>query len=349
METREVNRGERRLIGVSLGVRTQAEAELALRDAARLADIAEIRLDLMDEYDLPRLLRDRPCPVVVTNRPEREGGRFRGGEAERVRPLREAIALGAEYVDVEHDAVHLVPERGATRLIVSYHDFSGAPESPLEIQRELAAKGADVVKIVGTARRLRDNLDPLDLLAQVSLPTIAMAMGEHGLVSRLLALRYDSCLLTYAALGRGERCAPGQVPVDTMRSVYHARRIGPQTTVYGVLSAQPAAERLLTSLNAATRAAGLSAVWLPFVEPNLTDQEVAILARAFRRHGVAGFLVAESAESAASAACDEAAARGPEGHVNALRWVGERLVGTWAVGTAEAFAFVTGRRVALTI
>ncbi len=101
-----MSEGKRVLIGVSLGARTMAEAQQALAEIAAVADIAELRLDFFREpYDLPALLRQRPCPVIVTNRPQREGGEFTGPEAERIASLREAVALGADYVDIEHDAV----------------------------------------------------------------------------------------------------------------------------------------------------------------------------------------------------------------------------------------------------
>ena len=139
------------MIGVALAPDSTEDAIAALRAVSEQADIAELRLDLMPEYDLASILADRPCPVIVTNRAEREGGRFRGRERERVRPLLEAIELGAEFVDIEHDAVHLISDRGQTRLIVSHHDFSAMPANLGQIHRDLAEKGADVVKTAGMA------------------------------------------------------------------------------------------------------------------------------------------------------------------------------------------------------
>jgi 3-dehydroquinate dehydratase / shikimate dehydrogenase len=226
----------RRLIAVAIGAATTEDARAALFRAAAVADIAELRLDYITDLDLPRLLRDRPCPVIVTNRAEREGGRFRGAETDRVGPLLEAIDLGAEYVDIEHDAAHLLPDRRQTRLIVSRHDFQRMPADLRSLHRQLAEKGADIVKVVGTARRIQENLAVLDTLAMATIPTVAIAMGEAGLVSRVLALRHDSCFLTYATLGEGERVAPGQLTVAAMHETYQAHRIGRDTAVYGSLA-----------------------------------------------------------------------------------------------------------------
>src|SRR4051812_25184673 len=94
-----------RLIAVALNEPTTEHARAALRQAAAIADIVELRLDLMDSFDLPRLLAERPCPVVVTCRAVHEGGRWQGSEDARLDVLRQAIDLGAEYVDVEADAI----------------------------------------------------------------------------------------------------------------------------------------------------------------------------------------------------------------------------------------------------
>src|SRR4051794_15418872 len=110
---------DRRLIAVALNEPTTEHARAALQRAAQVADIVELRLDLMKIFDLPRLLAERPCPVVVTCRAAREGGQWRGSEEDRLDVLRQAIALGAEYVDVEADVIHQITDRGQSRLIAS--------------------------------------------------------------------------------------------------------------------------------------------------------------------------------------------------------------------------------------
>ena len=339
---------QRRMIGVALGPRTTLEAESVLREAAVSADIAELRLDYMDEYDLTRLLRNRPCPVIVTNRAEREGGRFRGSEADRIKPLLQAIDFGVEFVDIEHDAVELISDRGQTRLIASYHDFQETPRNFLEIHQALASKGADVVKVVGMARQLRDNLLVFDALAQSSVPTIAIAMGESGLVSRILALRYDACLLTFATLGTGERVAPGQISVATMRDVYHAQSISPQTAVYALLGVGVISTDTIASLNARTRPLGLDAVWVPLAASGNAGDTPADVVWSFRRLGVAGYVVDASGQESAALAVDDAVSRGPDGRINAIRRIGDQLIGAWAASDAEAVAFALGHLATLT-
>ena len=298
------DRGPRRLLAVALGLPTTADARRAMDRLAGRADVVELRLDLMAEHDLPALLRagrGASLAVVVTNRPVREGGRFVGSEADRARPLVQAVDLGAEYVDVEGDAPDLLAalarrhEKG-TRLIASSHDFAAMPPDLPERRRRLAESGADVAKVVGTARSLLDNLPVFQALAQAASPTIAIAMGAAGLISRVLCLRYDSCLLTYAAPDDASGTAPGQIPLSSLSAIYRAHEIGPTTIPYGVLSLSPIEEFTIARLNARARGEGRDAVWVPLVAE--TPGEAAPVARGLAAAGFAGYLVAPSARAA---------------------------------------------------
>src|SRR5215471_9712834 len=69
------------------------------------ADLVELRLDAMERPDAAAALQGRTKPAIVTCRPLREGGMFDGSEEDRFRVLSDAHALGAEFVDVEWDAL----------------------------------------------------------------------------------------------------------------------------------------------------------------------------------------------------------------------------------------------------
>ncbi|MBA2448271.1 MAG: type I 3-dehydroquinate dehydratase [Chloroflexi bacterium] len=331
----------RRMIGVALGPRDTAAALAALAVVARVADIAELRLDLMQELDLPRLLADRPCPVVVTCRPLREGGRYQGTEEDRVALLREAIRLGVEYVDVELDTVDQIGERGATRVIVSSHDYERMPPDFAGRWRELRAAGGDVVKLVGTAREARETVPVLQTLAEADVPTIAIAMGEAGLPTRILALEYDACLLTYCALETGGAVAPGQLSVGDLRDVYQAERIGPKMAVYGLLGPHVETERA-REYNWGFRAIDADAIAVPLVVP--PDGDAAETVAAFRALDIQGYHLHPPHQEAVGQALDDldpSACRA--GKVNAVYARGDRLVGAWVETPAEQFALWTGR------
>ena len=194
------------------------------------ADIIEIRLDAIPKPDLKRLLGGARGKILVTHRSQAEGGASRGTDEERVALLKEAVKLGADYVDIEGAMDKaLICElkqtiaafHGATKLIVSWHDFSGTP--PLGMLRKkfrsLMACGADIVKIVTFARKMEDNFRLLSLIPfakRRGQEVIAFCMGDLGRSSRVLALLMGS-YLTFAALEEGAESAPGQMTVVQMR------------------------------------------------------------------------------------------------------------------------------------
>jgi len=271
------------------------EATLAsLKKAAEVADLVEIRLDLMREYDLSRLLTNRPCPVIVTNRPVREGGRYSGDEEKRVMPLREAIRLGADYVDIEHDSTHFIRDRQKTKLIVSYHNFQETPRDLIQIQAKLKAYGADIVKVAVWAKDTLDNLIVFDMLRRCDVPTIALCMGELGLMSRVLSPKFGS-FLTFASLDEGTGSAPGQITAQKMLHLYHTNLINEDTKVYGLIGDSITHSPLISAFNAAFYEYRLNARYLPFpVSCSLKK-----LVRAFKAIEVGGYSVLPPYQEAA--------------------------------------------------
>lgn len=255
-------------LAVALAASDTGTALAALRQAAGRADLAELRLDLMAEFDLPRLLAGRPLPVIVTCRPPREGGRWPGSEAERLDVLRQAAALGADYVDLEWDAAHEIAalDRSRTQVILSRHDFNAMPADLAARAASLWQAGADVVKLVGMARGLADCTPVLRLLAEATRPTIAIAMGEHGLLTRVLALRYPHALLSFAApdpSGPAGGTAPGQITLGAMLDLCRVRAISQRTRLVGLLAPDANASPLVAEGNRWLAAHGLDAMLLP--------------------------------------------------------------------------------------
>ncbi len=257
---------------VSLTEKSAAETLSAMRGLPACVDMVEVRLDYFRQNTrtvragLEEVCRNKDRPIIVTNRPCREGGRYRGSERSRLDSLRRAAALGADYVDVELDSVSALGEISpGTGKIVSYHNFECTPADLEEIHRHAVAVGADVAKIAVRAQRVVDTLPVLELLERraAAVPTIALAMGEEGMPSRVLAAKFGA-FLSYASLAAGRGSADGQVPYREMEETYRFSRIGPNTTLYGVV-ANPVAHSMSPTIhNAAFAEVGLDAVYLPF-------------------------------------------------------------------------------------
>lgn len=232
------------------------------RDAVRDVDLIELRLDSVRDPDVDAALAGRRLPVIVTCRPQWEGGAFSGSEDERRRMLLHAIKAGAEYIDVEWRARFddVLASRRASRVVISSHDFDGVPPDLADRTRAMRATGADVIKIAVTAHRLSDCAPLLDLAAQLegSGPAVLIAMGPQGIASRVLASRFGSA---WSYAGDAEHL--GQVPSATLISDYRFRELSDRTAVYGVFGL-PVGHSVSPPLhNAALREAGIDAVYLP--------------------------------------------------------------------------------------
>jgi 3-dehydroquinate dehydratase/shikimate dehydrogenase len=254
------------LLCVSLTEKSTDSMLAAMHSLPRAVDIVELRIDTMEECDLPRLCGARDRPLIVTNRAVREGGGSNEPESQRLARLREAARLGAEYVDVEVDsAAELGPLPGGTARIVSFHDPHGTPQNLPAVLRRVLDTNPDVAKIVATACSADDLPPILDLLRRHggSPPLIALSMGEDGFPSRVLAARFGA-FLTFASPHPGRESAPGQMTYRQMLDLYRAHRVDAHTRVYGVI-ADPVAHSMSPAVhNASFAALGLNAVYLPF-------------------------------------------------------------------------------------
>ncbi len=231
------------------------------------AQLVELRLDYIHgEVNIRRLLHNRPCAVIATCRRERDGGKYAGAEDSRLMLLRAAIAEGVEYVDLEEDIAGQVPRFGATRRIVSYHDFRKTSDDLAGIEARLRALDADIVKLATMANHPLDNLRMLQLIQSSAGSTVGMCMGDIGSPSRILAGRFGSPI-TYATFHHERALAPGQLSYAQMTEVYHYDEINAQTDVYGIIG-DPIAQCVTPMIfNAALHDKGLNAVHVPFRVP----------------------------------------------------------------------------------
>jgi 3-dehydroquinate dehydratase type I len=265
-------------VAVSLASRDTEACLQALEDAASLASMAEIRLDLMESFDLPRLQSLSPCPLIITCRAQREGGRFIGSEQERLAILRQAIELECAYVDVEWDCIELFAERSGmkTQVIVSRHWFDQMPSTFDEVYAALAPR-ADVVKLVGLAQQPQDLLPALSLLRNATTPVIALAMGEIGRLIRLIGPCFPQCLLTYGAASEAEVTALGQLSVAKMIRRYHLNAVAAHTQIHLHLCAGTETAQAIEAQND-TAVPGAD-LYLPLV---VTPEQVSEIVAGFR-------------------------------------------------------------------
>jgi len=231
------------------------------------AKLVELRLDYINrEVNIKRLLADKLCPVVVSCRREKDGGKWAGNEEARIMLLRAAIVEGVDYIDIEEDIAAEIPRYGETKRIISIHDFRHTPANLEAIRDRLAALDADIVKIATMANSPRDNLRMLQLIRDSKIPVVGTCMGEMGTPSRILAGKFGAPF-SYATFHHERALAPGQLSYRQMTDLYHYDDINAETQVYGVI-ADPVGHSLSPMIqNASFRAMKMNRVYVPFRVP----------------------------------------------------------------------------------
>jgi 3-dehydroquinate dehydratase-1 len=149
---------------------------------------------------------------------------FEGGLKEipnRLEHYKELTPL-ADFVDIELKApkeekeeVKRTVRSNGKKLILSYHNFEKTPPKG-EIERiftEIVKEGADIAKVSFKAESLKDISNLLCVAAVQPIPTVSIAMGEIGKISRIAAYVFNS-VISYCALETA--FAPGQLTLEEM-------------------------------------------------------------------------------------------------------------------------------------
>ena len=197
----------------------------AIKEVEPLVDLFEVRIDLIGD-DWQEIVGQLGKPWIACNRSAAEGGKWEGNEARRIERLLQATELDAEIIDIElrtknlKKIVELIKRRA--KCLLSFHDLEKTPpfDTMKQIIQEQSKAGADICKIVTTARSFEDNLSALQLIPEFpNLKLVVFTMGPLGIVSRLLCPLAGGDF-TYASVARGEESALGQITVKELTRLY---------------------------------------------------------------------------------------------------------------------------------
>src|SRR5215469_97310 len=275
---------------VCVAIQAATAAEMIERAAAALADtrFVAFRLDSVPRPaamlpDLKSFLAGRRDVIAIaTCRRKDNGGNFAGSLTSELDTLLKAAQAGCQIVDLEVESAEEAKRSqlekfreglraAGTALLVSFHDFARTRGLEHAADR-IAAFEPDYVKVVSTAHTLADNLAVLRLIEgrSRSADVVGIAMGEEGLVSRVLAVR-EGAAFTFASLDEGIETAPGQVTARALRDLYRLEQIDAATRIFGV-AGNPIAHSLSPMIhNAAFRREHVNAVMLPLKVRALSD------------------------------------------------------------------------------
>src|SRR5207244_5645645 len=208
---------------------------------------------------------------------------------------------GFDWVDLEFDCIDGLRRYKDCKRIVSYHNFRRVPENLEEIYTQMCAADADVVKVAVTALQPTDNLRLLMLLQNAPKPTIAFCLGDLGVPSRMLSVRWGAPFI-YAAFNKERGIAPGIPSFEELRKNYAIDKINSKTAVFGVIG-DPVAHSLSPLVhNQAFQHLGIDAVYLPFRVPR---GELPAFLEAFGALPVQGYSVTIPHKEAAALAARE--------------------------------------------
>jgi 3-dehydroquinate dehydratase/shikimate dehydrogenase len=284
-----------------VAIQASSPEELIERAASALTDsrFLEFRLDSLAKpaSTLPKvkqfLAAHRDTTVLATCRRKQFGGLFTGSLKAEFEVLLEAAKAGCQIVDLEVESAEEAAPRqldqlrdglraAGTALLISFHDFSRTKNLDQAALR-IEVFQPDFVKVVSTAKSLADNLAVLKLINDHSrsAEVIGIAMGEEGLVSRVLGIRAGAPF-TFAAFSDGplldkpatittQATAPGQLTARTLRDLYRVEQLDQATRIFGV-AGDPIAHSLSPLMqNAAFRRENVNAILLPLITHKVAD------------------------------------------------------------------------------
>jgi 3-dehydroquinate dehydratase type I len=205
------------------------EAIKKMNLASAQADIVEIRLDMMESFELKPIIMSSVKPVLATYRSEKQGGRGKDDSDMAADYLISAINAGADFIDVElsmdkSPRERIIDAKGKAKIIVSTHvnDMTPSGEGLKRIYNKGITVGGDIIKIVTMASIWEDNFRVLELIPEAreeGVEIIAFCVGPLGRMSRIFSLLMGG-YMTFASLETGQQSADGQMPVaETKRLV----------------------------------------------------------------------------------------------------------------------------------
>ncbi len=192
------------------------QAQEQLLQALPHCDLAELRLDLWEDYQLEELRTLHfPKPLIFTLKKE-------------LSKLTQLAALKPAYIDLEQDVPETIFKElrakfPKVKLIASFHDFDKTPDTLQE-----SSLPVDFYKIATMTHSTLDALRLLIFSQNAKQPLIISGMGDSGQITRILGPVYKSAW-SYAPLENSQMTAPGQILLQELKTY------SPSTSVYGLI------------------------------------------------------------------------------------------------------------------
>jgi 3-dehydroquinate dehydratase type I len=179
-------------------------------------DLVEIWVNEVRKIDVDKILKTAKNPLLFKITDSND------------ELIEEILDKNIAYIDIDINTKSSVLEKilnkkGKTKLIISFHDFKGTPvySKLLDLAKKMKKYGADIGKIVVTAKKFKDNTTSLKLLNEgkkLHLPLISFCMGSEGRMSRIYASHYGS-VIDFVPPDDSWKTADGQLTLDEWKKL----------------------------------------------------------------------------------------------------------------------------------
>ncbi len=218
----------RERICVSIGAKSVSELSFLINKALGLSDYFEIRFDFLEQSDISSAIEVTEfikSRSIFTLRTQKEHGEFKGNENERIDILKKLFDVSPMLLDIEYNTIiqnNSLKDylKNKTKILISWHNFFNTPpDDYLESKIRDMMKFSNNIKVVTMATKGSDSFRLLNLYKKFqNINLISFAMGDYGVISRILCTIYGNSPFTYASLDK--TIAPGQLSVIEMRGIY---------------------------------------------------------------------------------------------------------------------------------
>lgn len=232
----------------------------------------EVRADVAGNLNPDLLRKQFNGKLIYTLRSQEEGGSFAGSARQRQRCLLKA-AKDYDLIDLEGER-DLLPEileaiPPGKRLI----SWQGAATDCLALKQRLekfSETEARIYKLVSAGRQPGDELAALSFLKLMGRPNlIAYTTGKASFWSRLVSLHFGMPMI-FGTIGN-QYCGPCEPTVLQLIEDYNLPQLTPLREIYGIVG-DPIGHSLSPRLhNAAYRALGYPALFVPFPAESFRD------------------------------------------------------------------------------
>jgi 3-dehydroquinate dehydratase/shikimate dehydrogenase len=208
------------------------------------ADGLELRLDEWGKIDVNawerwiiRFRKESSLKLLLTLRPQRQGGKYCRIEEERLDLLRQLCRLNPDYLDLEYDIPwtfwrEISAMFPRIQLICSYHDFQQIPLDLDQILASIKNPYAHLYKIAANVSSSTEALQMMEWTWRQQEPLIGIPMGKKGAFARILGPVVGN-IIDYAALT--QEAVPGQLSQLDMEQPYRYTKLNLETALLGLI------------------------------------------------------------------------------------------------------------------